>query len=401
VSNQEGGEANERIQAGGVYWYKFRFEGQVVRESARTASKTVAQKAERARRRQLEDAANGIARRERPVLFPIAADRWLDSLSGALKPITLGHYRIYAGKLKERFPNRLVIDIDERDVAELQRKLTAEGFAGRTVNLQIAVLRMILRFSGTWGAISGRVRMLRERHDVGRAISREDEQCLLDAVRQSRSPALYPLFVLSIDTGLRASEVRGLKHSDLTLEWRDGVIRAGELQVSKSKTEAGEGRIIPLTSRVCAALSLWLTRFPDAGPAAHVFPAHKIGFTGNTRRSDLYDIDLSRPMGTWKKAWTDARSTANVQYRWHDLRHSFVSRLASNPQISEATLRALSGHVSKRMLEHYSHVHTGAKQTAIQSLETTDFEGSRAQKWAQSSSGATDDVSSIPSKTLN
>jgi hypothetical protein len=67
---------------GGVWWFKFHFEGQVIRESARTASKTLAKEAERARRRQLEDAANGIARRERPVLFPIAADRWLESLSG-------------------------------------------------------------------------------------------------------------------------------------------------------------------------------------------------------------------------------------------------------------------------------------------------------------------------------
>jgi hypothetical protein len=36
---------------GGVYWYKFHFEGQVIRESAKSASKTVAKEAERSRRR--------------------------------------------------------------------------------------------------------------------------------------------------------------------------------------------------------------------------------------------------------------------------------------------------------------------------------------------------------------
>jgi hypothetical protein len=133
---------------GEVYWFEFSFQAQRIREPAHTGSKTIARDAERARRRQLEDAANGIARRERPVLFPIAAERWLESLSGGLKPITLGHYRIYAGKLKERFHNRLVIDIDEQDIAGMQRALAAQGFAGRTVNLQIAVLRMILRYSG-------------------------------------------------------------------------------------------------------------------------------------------------------------------------------------------------------------------------------------------------------------
>jgi integrase len=389
------------FRRGGVYWYKFRFEGQIIRESARTSSKTIAKEGERVRRRQLEDAANGIARRERPVLFPIAADRWLESLSGGLKPITLGHYRIYSAKLKERFHNRLVVDIDERDIAAMQRELTALGFAGRTVNLQVAVLRMIMRHSGVWGVIAGHVRMLRERHDIGRAISGEDEKRIIDAIRQSRSSALYPLFVLSIDSGLRASEVRALHHSDLKLGWHDGVIRAGELRVSKSKTEGGEGRTIPLTGRVCATLSLWLARFPDAVPEDYVFPAHKVGFVGNTRRSDLYDVDLSKPIGEWKKAWVDALKAAGVKYRWHDLRHSFVSRLASNPNVSESTLKALSGHVSKRMLEHYSHVHTGAKQAAIRALENFDFGHTRAQNWVQSSDADSAAGISISGKPFN
>ena len=54
--------------------------------------------------------------------------------------------------------------------------------------------------------VKGRVRPLRESHDVGRAISHEDEERILTAIRDSRSPALLPLFVLSVDTGLRASE---------------------------------------------------------------------------------------------------------------------------------------------------------------------------------------------------
>jgi hypothetical protein len=39
---------------GGTYWFKFLFQGQVIRESAKTDSKTVAREAERARRRDLE-----------------------------------------------------------------------------------------------------------------------------------------------------------------------------------------------------------------------------------------------------------------------------------------------------------------------------------------------------------
>jgi integrase len=43
-----------------------------------------------------------------------------------------------------------------------------------------------------------------------------------------------------------------------------------------------------------------------------------------------------------------------TKYGRHDLRHTFVSRLAENPTGSEETIKALAGHVSKRMLERFS-----------------------------------------------
>ena len=62
-------------------------------------------------------------------------------------------------------------------------------------------------------------------------------------------------------------------------------------------------------------------------------------------------VELDRPMTEWKHAWETARKRAGVTYRWHDARHTFVSRLAESPYVSEQTIMALAGHVSKRMLE--------------------------------------------------
>ena len=59
---------------GRVWWFKFRFEAQVIRESAKTTSKTVAREAERTRRRQLELSVNGIQKRERHPMFGLAAN---------------------------------------------------------------------------------------------------------------------------------------------------------------------------------------------------------------------------------------------------------------------------------------------------------------------------------------
>jgi integrase len=357
---------------GGRYWFEFMFEGQRIRESARTSSKKIAERVERKRRSDLEKAINGIVKRERPPLLSVAVERWLDSRAG-LAPHTLTNYRLYSRKLAEYFGQRLVSDIDERDIAGLIRERQRQGLKPRRINVELAVLRMVLRHFGVWDSVKGRVRPLREPHDVGRAISHEDEERILMAIRDSRSPALLPLFVLSVDTGLRASELRALRHRDLALAWRGGAIEQGWLTVSRSKTEGGTGRTIPLTRRGCAVLSLWLSRFPGAGPDHYAFPAHKIGFTGNNRRSDLYAIDPSRPVGSWKKAWRDVLKGARLHYRWHDCRHTFVSRLAENPAVSEQTTMTLSGHVSKSMLARYSHIRSAAKQAAIATLEQADF----------------------------
>ena len=115
--------------------------------------------------------------------------------------------------LIQQFGDRLVSDIDHRDIAELQRKRPAESKSARTVNLEVSTLRQILRAHGLWAPIGERVKHLRERQDVGQAISREDEQRILDAIRQSRSPALLPLFVLALDTEPRALGASGASHA--------------------------------------------------------------------------------------------------------------------------------------------------------------------------------------------
>ena len=100
-----------------------------------------------------------------------------------------------------------------------------------------------------------------------------------------------------------------------------------------------------------------------------LFPFHQVGIGGDSRAVTVYEADLSRPMGSWRKAWLEACRRAGIRYRWHDLRHSFVTRLAERPEVSEQTIRALAGHVSNQMLQHYSHIRSQAKQVAIRALE--------------------------------
>ena len=46
---------------------------------------------------------------------------------------------------------------------------------------------------------------------------------------------------------------------------------------------------------------------------------------------------------------------------------------------------AIAGHVSRKMIEHYSHIRMEAKRTALDAIAKPTFEGAVAQNWAQSS----------------
>lgn len=392
---------------GKIWWFEFSFQGQRIRESAKTSNKTIARDAERTRRHELERAVNGIVKRERMPLFKLAAEQWLSTKRNLSRFSDL-HYRQYVRSLSAEFAERLICDIRLEDIAKLQQRRLAEKHGARSVNSEIQVLRQILKHFGLWAGLQGRVRFLRERHDTGRAVSHEDEGRLLEAAGRSRSPALLPRLVLALDTGIRAHEMRQLRYCDLKLAWRDGAIERSWLTVSRSKTEGGTGRTIPLSGRVCAVLSLWLSRFPKAPSDGFLFPHHKTGFAGNVRAPFLYEVDFSRPGSEWKSAWMAACRSAGARYRWHDLRHTFVSRLAENPAVSEQTIMALAGHVSKSMLARYSHIRQAAKQVAIDTLEAwrsdakaDDFEGDSPQNPPQSARGMAEPRFAIPEKSLN
>ena len=232
---------------GGTWWYEFVFNGSRIRESAKTGSKTSAREAERARRRELELGINGIRKRNFP-LFSKAGKGWLDTKTGLTEP-SRNHYQQYIDRLSERFGGRLVCDISVEDVVALQIARRKAGLSGRTINAELGVLRQILKRHRLWAPIASDIHFDRENRDVGKALGSEDEARLLKAAGESRSPALLPLFVLSIDTGLRPSEIRRVRHGDLNLVWKNGVIASGEVVVGRSKTEGGTGRVVPLTSR--------------------------------------------------------------------------------------------------------------------------------------------------------
>src|SRR5512134_1501163 len=54
--------------------------------------------------------------------------------------------------------------------------------------------------------------------------------------------------------------------------------------------------------------------------------------------------------------------------RFHDLRHTVITELAEMG-VADHVLESISGHLSRRMLEHYSHIRIDAKRQALDALD--------------------------------
>jgi len=131
--------------------------------------------------------------------------------------------------------------------------------------------------------------------------------------------------------------------------------------VGASKTEAGEGRTIPLNADVLAALvahSKWyLEKFDETRPEWYLFPFGKPQPT-----------DPTKPATSFKTVWAALKKDIGITGRWHDNRHTFITDLAESGEASDETIRDIAGHVSKQMLKHYSHIRMEAKRRAVNSL---------------------------------
>jgi integrase len=361
---------------GDVWWYKFRFAGQMIRESSKSPSRTVAKDAERIRRRELEESWNQIKKRSLPPLFSVAANEWAASVKPHIAERTHDIYEVALRcHLRPALGTLLVCDINAKRIASYQAGRKSKGASARTLNKELQVLRQILKRYKLWANLQGDVKFERESDHIDKAMTEEQETGLLAACESNS--LLRAVVSLALNTALRKNEIRMLRWCQIDLLKRT-------LAVGRTKTEGGSGRVIPLNSIAYAAMVRWASRFPEAKPEDYVFPSCEAAGI-EREHPDLERIDASRPIKSWRSAWRAALKRAGLQLRFHDLRHTCITKLAEG-QASEQTLMAIAGHVSRKMLEHYSHARMVAKRAAVDAIAKPVFEVSVAQNWAQSPS---------------
>lgn len=349
------------FKRGSIYWYEFSFAGQRIRESSKSTSKAFCGRLERERRQNLELGTQGLEAIAKPKLFSVAAENFLLEQEPHWAPKTRLMHANSLAHLEPHFGKKLLFEIRPEHIHAYQRARLKQGASGRSINIEIALIRLVLRKAKLWANIQDDVKLLKENRDTGRELSDDEVVRLLSACKASVSQGLYPAVLVSIHTGLRSEELRSLR-------WRQVDLLEGIVTVGKSKTEGGKGRLVYLSALATQTLQNWRSQFADVQPNHAVFPRQAFGLKGEKKKFGgvvvAYRTFSDQPVRSFATAWETAKKAAGVECRWHDLRHSAASRIAAGGT-TEQTLQALLGWMSPKMIERYSHVRAEAKRRAV------------------------------------
>ena len=208
----------------------------------------------------------------------------------------------------------------------------ALGLLGRVFTLAVRdelVARNPVRMAGPAKEPPGRVRWLSE-----------DEA---ERLRALLAPRDWRMVLLAMHTGMRQAEQFGLLRKHVHLDREVAMV---------PRSKAGGSRVIALNSVARGIL--------EEAMGEHDLPWVFPGQRG------LGPLDAHN----WTcRVWRPALRAAGIEdLRWHDLRHTFASRLAS-AGVPTRTLQELLGHHSPAMTARYAHLAPDHLRAAVGALE--------------------------------
>ena len=268
-------------------------------------------------------------------------------------------------------------EITAHEVEKWRARRISSGTKASTVNRDLNVLKAAMSRAVTWGYLDDHplraikpsrtdhnakcrfldnieMRRLKESLDLREGRLRDDRRSgnawrlvrghtfLQDLDETAFADHLKPMVMLSVNTGLRRGEV-------FSLTWQDVDLPNANLTVVGSGTKSGKTRHIPLNSEAHDVLLGWKKQ--TDGQKGLVFKG-KFG-----KRFDNVG-----------RSWSSALKAADIQnFRWHDLRHTFASRLVM-AGVDLNTVRELLGHSDYKMTLRYAHLAPEHKAAAVEKL---------------------------------
>jgi integrase len=359
---------------GKIWWYKFNWNNETIRESTKQSNKRIAEQMEAAHKTSLARGEVGIREKTKaPTLSQFLEAEFLPFVRAtrAAKPKTIVFYENCAANLGAYAKlSRLRLDeIKAENISGYIAHRQADKVQVSTVNRDLATLRRALKLAVEWGKVTTilpKVRLLPGENRRERVLTAEEELKYLNAaaalgheadeaygralagiraVKRGKQPARPDAYLrrdvatILLDCGLRPEECHRLR-------WQ-GNIRDGAIEIHAGKS-SGSRRRIPLTPRALAALDMRRTHVESEW----VFPAATM--SGHIETSTL------------KKQHAKALEASKVQnFVLYDLRHTCLTRWAKKMDVWR--LKKVAGHTDLSTTMRYVHMTDEDVREVVQS----------------------------------
>jgi integrase len=278
-------------------------------------------------------------------------------------------------RLLKAFRRKLAVDISPQDVEAFKADLSGLARGGKrggrpqdresplkvaTVNHHLKLLKAIFNRAIKTGKLTYNpvraVKLFKENNARNRCLSAEEEARLL----ANLPDRLKPLVVVAMHTGMRQGEL-------LALRWADVDFYTGTLRVREAKS--GEGRSVTMNSVVRATLK-----------TVQKGQIQKAKEEAKGRKEILSPFVFCSHTGRFlhnlAKDWYPALEAAEIEdFRFHDLRHTFASRLAM-AGVDLYTVQRAGGWKTAIMVQRYAHLSPDHMRAAVERLT---FSGSATQ----------------------
>jgi integrase len=357
---------------GGMYWYKFQWDGVSVRESTKQGNDKVARQMEAAHRTSLAKGEVGI-REKKPVaiLSEFLKKDFIPYVESkhAAKPGTLEYYRDGANMvLKCDWAGERLDQISDQHAQQFAAKL-AKLSASR-INCGLRTLRRALNLAFEWGKLErpAKITLAKGEKQRDRVLTDAEWQQYIEECPQPWRDAA----IIIRGTGMRPGEVFVLRWENISLSSSGGLI-----QVTDGKTKTAR-RMLPMLPVVCDALK---ARHAGAGKpeAGWVFPS--------TSREGHFNKDTAKDQHA--KAIEKANEKAKkeemrelVPFQPYVLRHTALTQLAQ-AGCDAFTLARIAGHSSITITQRYIHPQADAIERAFAPLATKSASASEQAKSTQ------------------
>lgn len=245
---------------------------------------------------------------------------------------------ITAGALEEARQSLLAtVVVEAKEKGDVHKRMTPQR-----VNRYMEWLRHVVNVAVRDGKLASnpvlKLTMYKEPKGKTRFLSIEEEKVLLEKL----GPTHGPWARLAILTGLRQAE-------QFRLQWKDVDLERGMLTLRTTKT--GGVQYAHLNEEAKAILrgldswqrSKWV--FPSENPAT---PLDARNF--------------------YNRVWGPAVTAVGIEWAtWHDLRHTFASRLAMTGH-NEGTIAALLRHSTTALVKRYAHLSPSHLKAAVEGV---------------------------------